>query len=222
MKLFILSSFVCFLSLFATGQNISSLRNALPDFEEYDNEEYKKGLWFLPHLTENYSEFITFTEFTVWSHRKVALSLAILEDCAFIVTQTAFPLDTPNVYSTRQLITTIEFNQIIDNLKKVDAFTLKDEKDVVDCVKYIEDTLNGQKIVVISSTKNISDGLQTLIVYYSKRKYRFTSFYELDTAKEYCPELADWRKAIEVRNLLKSLFEKHRREGTWRRQGMKW
>ena len=222
MKHFILSNFVCLLSLIAAGQNISSSRNSFPNFEEYDNEEYKKGLWFLQHLTDNYSEFMTFTEFTVWSHRKVVLSLAISKDSAFIVTQTAFPLDTPNIYSTRQSITIQEFEQIIDSLKLFEVFTLKDEVEVADCVKYTEDTLNGQKIVGISSTKNISDGLQTLIIFYSKRKYRFTSYYELDTAKEYCPDLTDWTKAVVVRNLIKSLFEKHRREGTWPRQGMKW
>ena len=222
MKHFILSTFVCLLTLFSTGQNIISPRNSLPNFEEYDNEEYRKGLWFLPHLTGNYSEFITFTEFTVWSHRKVALSLAISKDSAFLVTQTAFPLDTPNVYSTRQPINNQEFEQIIDSLKKFKVFILKDEIEVANCVQYKEDTLNGQKIVGISSTKSISDGLQTLIVYYSKGKYRFTSYYELDTSREYCPDLIDWRKAVGVRNLLKALFEKHRREGTWRRQGMKW
>jgi hypothetical protein len=222
MKHLILTISVCLLYIFATGQNINLPQNSIPNFEEYYNEEYKNSLWFLPHLTDNYSEFITFTEFTVWSQRKVALSLAISKDSTFIVTQTAFPLDTPNVYSTRQSINIKEFEQIIDSLIMFEVFTLKDEIEVADCVKYTEDTLNGQKIVGINSTKNISDGLQTLIVFYSKRKYRFTSYYELDTAKEYCPDLTDWIKAVLVRNLIKSLFEKYRREGKWRRHGMQW
>jgi len=222
MRYLTLTIFFSLQLLLSTSQTVSNCSQTLPAFTESNIGGFKKDLWFLPYLTEHFSEFITFTEFTVWSHRKTVLSLAIKNDSAFIVTQTNFPLDTPKIYSTKELLSNQYFIVFIDSLKMVEAFTLKDEAEVEQCVRKIEQTINGQKVVGRSATSDISDGLQTLLIFYSKGKFRFISYYELDTAKEWCPELSEWKKAIRVRNLMNTLFEKHRRQGTWRRQGMKW
>lgn len=222
MKKIILFLLVLFYSLIAISQHQNTTQPSLPNFEKYDNGNYKNSLLFLPHLVENYSEFISFSQFSVWSHRKVALSLAISHDSTFMVTQTSFPLDTPNVYITRQLIPNNDFKKIIQSLKKVEAFTLKDEKEVPECVKYLEDTLNGQKIVGISKTTFISDGLTSLITIYAKGKFRFSSYYELDEAKKLCPTQPEWEKAIKVRDAINLLFTQYQRAGPWERKGMRW
>jgi hypothetical protein len=113
-------------------------------------------------------------------------------------------------------------NNILDSLKAYELFTLKDEAQIEQCVRIIEETVNGQKLIGRSATSDITDGLQTLFIFYSKNKYRFVSYHELYTAKDWCPEFAEWKKAVKARNLVKLLFEKYQRQGTWRRQGMIW
>lgn len=214
--------FFLFQSLLTSSQVVKRYLPTLPSFTESNIGGYKKSLWFLPYLTENFSEFVSFTEFTVWSHRKVVLSFAIRNDSAFIVTQTEFPLDTPKIYATKEFLSYQDFKTVLDSFKVYEVFTLKDEAEVEQCVRKTEETIDGQKLIGRSETADISDGLQTLIIFFAKEKYRFISYYELDTAKEWCPALNDWNKAINVRNLMKSLFEKHQRQGKWLKQGMKW
>ncbi len=222
MKKIILFLLVLFYALIASSQQQNTTQPLLPNFEKYDNENYKDNLWFLPYLQERYSEFISFSQFSVWSQRKITLSLAIAKDSAFVITQTSFPLDTPNVYVTRQYISNKQFNKIIDSLSKVAAFSLLDEKEVPECVKYIEDTLNGEKIIGISKTTFISDGLTSLFVFYAKGKFRFTSYYELDEAKKLCSTQPEWEKAIKVRDVINLLFTTYQRTGKWERKGIRW
>ncbi len=211
-----------FLTLISHSQARTTFKPALPDFEKNKPEGFTSDLWFFPNLIDHFSEFISFTEFTVWSHRKEVLSLAISGDSVFIVTQTGFPLDTPKVFTTRTYLNHQDFKRIIDSLRSIGTFLLKDEVEVKPCIRIIKKTFEGKELEGRTATSDITDGLQTLFCFYSKGKYRFVSYYELETAREWCPQLDEWKRAITTRKVMKALFEKYRRQGTWHRQGMKW
>ena len=175
----------------------------LPEFEEYNTGEYKKDSWFLESLKNHFSEFVTITEYTNWGHRKFVGSLALRNDSSLIVTQTNFILDTPQTQISFQYIDDSYFKKILDSMKVLEVFKLKDEKEVEQCIQRKEIIHKGKPVVAITATSDISDGLQTLIIFYSNNKYRFISYYELSEAMNLCPELKTWKQANKVRDYLK-------------------
>jgi hypothetical protein len=209
-------------SVSSTSQTVTGSQGRFPYFSENKIEDTKRGAWFLPYLTDNFSEFVSFTESSNWYQRGTVLSLAIKNDSAFIVTQTEYVLDTPKIYVTSAFLAKEDFISMLDSFKSREIFTLKDEPEIERCVLKSEQTLNGKKVVAITATTEISDGVKSLIIIYSKGKYRSVSYYELDEAKKLCPGSLDWGKAIAARDLIKSLFGKYQRPGKWRRTGMNW
>ena len=195
-----------FIIVFSIGTTNAQVR--LPAFEESNPGNYDQGYWFLRYLSKNYQEYITLTEFRNWNERNIIGSLAIRHDSAFIVTQTNYHLDKPQMQILSHYIPATVFRNFIDSLKRLNAFALRDEAEIEQCHLKKDTVINGTRALKTHSTANISNGLQTLIIYSSKKRFRFIGYYELEEASNFCPGSKTWKEAINVRDFLRSILVK--------------
>jgi hypothetical protein len=184
---------------------------SLPSFAENLPKDKIDRNWYLKILKATYPEFIAFTEYSTWTNKYDVRSLAFRNDSTFIVTITKNRSDTSEVKSTSKAVDRELFLSIIDTLKRLGLFDLKDETQVEPCKQLRRATLNGKKEILTSSTAYIEDGVQSEILIFSDSKLRFVGYYELSEAERICPSSKVWKQANMVRNYLSGILQKHSR-----------
>jgi len=102
-------------------------------------------------------------------------------------------------------------NQFLDSLRLLRFYELKDESQIADCLSKKDTIIDGRKAVTVEATKLTEDGSHTTFVVYSAGKFRVTRYYELQASSSICPELGDWKMALQVRNYLETFSDKQSR-----------
>ncbi len=202
---------VILISLLLNGFGCFSQKPTLDVVESFKPASFNDRAWFIDSLQKQYSSFITFSEGSNWTTKGLVWAIAIKDSKQYIVTLTSSVADTPENRLVAYPLAVSRFNEIKNSLKQLGFYQLQDETQIPPCSSHKDTTVDGQKVVAIKATRLTEDGLQTTIVTSSGGQLRITTFYELPESASVCPQLSEWKTALQVRNYLKAFFDKQSR-----------
>lgn len=183
----------------------------LPTVKENLPKDTTENNWFLTRLKSEYTDFIAVYQYSTWSWKDFIQALALRNDSVFILT---IIRNRSNIKEIKQRAISIEqngFNQVVDTLKSLDFFNIKDEREIARCEKQTKEMVNGKLVILSTSTAYISDCTQTDFFIYSNNTLHFAGYYCLDKVEEICPVSKTWKNVLHIRNFLDQTFEKHSR-----------
>lgn len=195
--LFVLSAF-----------NSFSQKLALASFKRFTSANFNEQVWYVASLKQHFTDFVSYSESSNWTTKAVIHAVGLKKGKAFLVRLTSSISDTPENKITEMPLELSKANQFLDSLRLLCFYKLKDESQIVNCQSKKDTIIDGRKAVTIESTKLTEDGSQTTFVVYSKGRFRVTRYYELPASSSICPEIGDWKMALQVRNYLQSFFNK--------------